>query len=292
MDSKITVRFFRITKNHQAAPDFEAALQNALAAGQTAAARQRNINGSIIRLERLAANGTCWDGEIVRKQTQNIPPAADDDGLTPLVLNDGSGLGHSIAFRYSPGVQVLAIQFDNRAVSVNRLVAYLRAIDPAHDYGAFPLIRRDAWERYGRGSPSSVVLEIAAPADLPAVEGEVGSVIASTKRLAEMANAPVITIEVKMGRTRGSLSKGFVDGILDFFTRGEGREQDVRKLGVTSRTEDAAEYIDFLQEGLKHSDTLDLPSDDPNVNYRARRNYLEACFNESFDYIRGIYGGG
>lgn len=291
MDSKITIRFFRIEQIHQTVPAFEAALQHAFSASRTAKGRERDVGGAIIRLERLEKSSSCWNGEMVRKQTENIPPAADDDGLTPLTLSDGSGLGHAIAFRYSPALQVLAIQFDNRAVSVNRMISYLRSIDPSQEYTAFPLIREDAWDRYGRGRPSKLIVEIASPTDLPSVEGEVGSVISSTKRLAEISQAPVITIEMKMGRSKGSLAKEVVDGVINFFTKGDGKEQDIRKLEAQVRSDDGSEIVGFLQEGLKHSTTLDLPTDCTDVNYRARQNYVDECFSESFDYIRRVYGG-
>lgn len=292
MDKKITVRFFKVSKNHKSAPALEAALKNALQSGATASKRQRNVYGNIIRLERLVQNGTFWDGEVVRKQAENIPPEAHDEGLTALALKEGGGLGHPIAFRYSPSLSVLAMQFDNRAVSVNKLMAYLQAIDPAHGYSAFPLVREDAWERYGRGTPSKFTIEIAAPSELPSVEGEIGSVIESAKRLAEISSAPVISLEAKMGHSKGSLKQKSVDKLIQFFTKGKGSTHDIRKLNVTNRHDDGpSEEIDFLKEFLACTSHLELSGNDPDVNYDTRKIYLTACFNDNFAYIKTTYGG-
>jgi hypothetical protein len=81
-----------------------------------------------VRIERLAPDGSFRDGDIVRRQSSNLPPEANDAGLIPLPVSQGGGLGHCVAFRYSPALKVLAIQFDTRAV-VNESFAVLLARD-------------------------------------------------------------------------------------------------------------------------------------------------------------------
>ena len=291
MDKQITVRFFRIAKHHETTPPFEAALQAAFDSGPNSVDRERDVNGQTIRLENLTLNGACYDGEIVRKQGDNVPPEAHGEGLSPLRLQDDGGLGHSIAFRYSPQLSVIAIQFDNRAVSVNRLAAYLKAFDAAYSYVAYPIIRHDAWERYNRGVPRKLSLRVASPTNLPEVEGEVGAVTSSIRRLAEISDAPVVTIEVSMGHAKGKLDDGLITGILNYFTRGSAKDHDVRKLEVVTAADDDGGAISFLDEVLKLREEITLPRD-PDENYSARRNFVARCLNTHHDYIMNVYGGG
>ncbi len=186
----VTVRFFKIEKVHHSAPDLEVVLQNAHASGEKASEREKDIFGHTLRLERLTQDNTFYDGEIVRKQTGDIPPEANDVGLQRLSVSAGGGIGHCIAFRYSSALKSLAIQFDNRAVSVNRLLAYLRAFDPTYDYRAEAIVGKDAWAKYNRGLPTKLTLTIAQPQNLEAVEGNVGSVIDSTRTLSEIYDGP------------------------------------------------------------------------------------------------------
>lgn len=286
----VTVRFFKIEKANPAAPDLDAALNAAFGLGQSAAERERSVFDQTLRLERLDADQTFYAGEIVKKQTVDIPPEANNEGLQKLSLSEGGGVGHCIAFRYSVALQTIAIQFDNRKVSINRLLAYLRDIDPAYDYRAEAIVRSDAWEKYNRGLPTKLELEIAQPQNLAVVEGDVKSVIEATRDLAEVTDGPVISITVKMGRRKGSLAKETIDSVLSYFSTGPGGTEDVRKLRVTSSDEDGSEIINFLKDLLRESRDVNVPEGDPDGHYESRRRWLETCFRMHFDYISRVYG--
>ncbi len=288
--AKVTARFFRLEKIHQSAPAVENALQAAFNAGRTASEREKQVFGHTLRLERFSPDNTFYDGEIVRKQTTDIPPEANDAGLQKLSVSAGGGIGHCIAFRYNAPLQVLAIQFDNRAVSVNRLLAYLREFDQSYDYRPEPIVREDAWEKYDRGLPRKFELEIASPQNLESVEGDPGPVVDSFRRLGEITDGPVIRVEVKMGRRKGALAKKALDPIIRYFYQGAGRTEDVRKLTVTSADEDGSESINFLDDLLKESRDVEVPEGDPDGHYKKRRDWLETCFGMHFEYIRQVYG--
>lgn len=288
--ARVTVRFFKIEKIHESAPDLEVALQDAYAVGPKACEREREVVGHTLRLERLKKDSMFYDGEIVRKQTEDIPPEAIDDGLQKLSVSEGGGIGHCIAFRYSVALQALAIQFDNRAVSVNRLLAYLRDIDPTFDYRADPIAHQDAWNKYNRGLPTKFEISLAQPQNLAAVEGEVGSVIESTRTLAEIYDGPIINVEITMGRRKGSLAKKAVDDVIKYFTNGAGGTEDVRKLSATSVNEDGTEQVNFLNDLLRESREVQVPEGDPDGHYKKRRQWLDTCFRTHFDYIKDVYG--
>jgi hypothetical protein len=282
--------FFKVEKNHNTAPDFEIALKTVFASGSKASEREKEVLGQILRLERLDRDNTFFAGEIVRKQTGDIPPEANDNGLQRLSVSEGGGIGHCIAFRYSVAVQGIAIQFDNRMVSVNRLLAYIKEFDPTYDYRADPMVRQDAWVKYNTGLPTKFTVEVAQPQNLPEIEGEVGSVIQSAQNLAEMAQSPVLLIETKMGRRKGSLSKSLIDGLLGYFTSGQGGTEDIRKLSVTSSNEDGSEAINFLKEFLKENRSVEVPEGDPDTHFQNRQKWIETCFKMHIDYIKKVYG--
>lgn len=288
--ANVTVRFFKIEKIHESSPDLEIALQNAYSSGEKASERERLVSGQTLRLERLAKDNTFYDGEIVRKQTGDIPPEANDDGLQRLAVSEGGGIGHCIAFRYSAALQVMAIQSDNRAVSVNRLLLYLREFDPSYGYRAEAMVRRDAWEKYNRGLPTKFELTLAQPQNLAAVEGDVGSVIDSARTLAEIADGPVVTIEIKMGRRKGSLAKEAIDGVIKHFMTGSGINDDVRKLAATSANEDGSEAVNFLNDLMRESRDVSVPEGDPDGHYNKRKEWVKTCFRMHFDYIKEVYG--
>ena len=167
LDSRITAKFFRINSENGAAPAFEAAMKNIINAAQTPKGREKELGPEVvIRLERLTEEQNYICGEVVRKQVANIPQEANDDGLTPLALSDGAGLGHSIAFRYNSALRVIAIQFDRRAVSVARFLRYVGLWNEGAYYKAYPLVRGDAWERYNKGTLRKFEFQIAAPSAL------------------------------------------------------------------------------------------------------------------------------
>lgn len=296
MDTRITVKFFRITPEYGACPPFEQALQAAFDASPTPVKRQQTLpDGVIVRLERFAEDDKhagYYDGEIIRRQAANFPLEASDSGLAPLPLGDGNGLGHSIAFRYNASLQVLAVQFDNRAVSVSRLLAYLKSHNASADYVARPLVRQDAWSRYNRGRPRKLILSIANPTDLPAVEGEVTNAAESSRRLSEIYHAPHIKLEISMGNRAGSLLPEKVEQAINFFTRGPGREADVRNLSVVVRPEDGSgsDPVDFIEEILAIKGTVALPDNDPKTHYLLRRDFVGRSFTQHIDYIRQVYG--
>lgn len=151
-------------------------------------------------------------------------------------------------------------------------------------------MRQDAWEKYNRGLPTKIELEIAQPQNLAVIEGDVGSVIESTRKLAEVTHGPVVRIEISMGRRKGSLAKDTVDSVLSYFTQGAGGSEDVRKLNCTSANEEGAEIINFLNDLLRESREVDVPEGDPDRHYEKRAQWLTACFRAHFSYIAEVYG--
>ena len=272
MDSRITIKFFRISNENGIGPAFEDVLLNIIQAAPTPKERKKEINPEVvIRLERLNDDKVYLSGEVVRKQIANIPQEANDDGLTPLKLTDGAGLGHSIAFCYHKGLRVVAIQFDRRAVSVARFLKYITICNDGAYYKAYPLVRDDAWERYNKGTLRKFEFKIASPSALDEIEGSVGSVAESSRRLTEVFEAPVIRFEVSMGRRKGSLARQAVEHVIKFFTSGDGRLQDVQTMKAVTKGDDGEiANVNFIEDDLILSEAFNLPQTDPDKHYESK----------------------
>lgn len=137
---------------------------------------------------------------------------------------------------------------------------------------------------------AAFAIEIAQPQNLEAVEGEAGSALASARNLADIADGPVIYIEVKMGRKKGSLAKQSIDDILNYFRTGDGHSQDVRKLCATTSNEDGSEVVNFLKDFLREVRDIEVPEGDPEGHYTRRQSCLASCFQTHFSYIQEVYG--
>lgn len=151
-------------------------------------------------------------------------------------------------------------------------------------------MNEDAWERYDRGEPTKLTLSIAAPQNLENLPGVAGSVLGASKRLAEITEAPVVTLQVSMGRARGSLSKQAVDAVLRAFTTEE-QEENVRSLSVKSRVEGLpSDEIDFIKDLARDQAVLDLPSDNHDGHLQIRYAFIERSFEARLAYLRERYG--
>jgi len=300
MDNSLTLKFLRVTPAHPHSITFNAALDTALALGSPHE-REKDINAGfpdaiIVRLERLQTQNNFVFGELIRKQMSNIPPEANDEGLSPIQLSDGGGLGLSSAFRYHLPTRVLLIQANNQAVSAGRLNLYLKAVDRNAEYTFDPVAREDAWERFNSGAPRRLIMKIAAPNHITqlahnALANEAETIGTGLASIGEALRGAVITIDVAMGQNKGSLLKGATERVVRTFRRlGNARQLDVRMLSASIKEGDSTDLIDFLDEHLVVRDRLDLPDRQPDRNYDVRAAFLETQFNEHLGYLHKLFG--
>ncbi len=295
MDNAVTLKFFRVERSYAHCIDFEQALREALGVGSTPASREQNINAGgpklIVRLERLTGNGKPYvAGEMIRKQVANIPPEANEAGLTRLQLNQGSGLGLSSAFLFHVPTQVLLLQSTAQSVSQGRLGLYLHFVNKLAEYTFSPVATANAWARFNSGEPRKIRMRLAAPQNFSPLKIDGKSVGRGMADIGESLHAPYLTIEVSMGRKRGSLASAparkWVDSLLKF---GQSHPGSVETLSASVTDGDGPDVIDFLQEQLVVKDELDLDDTDPTKNYAARKAFLESTFNEHLGYITKLY---
>ncbi len=287
MDRSVTVRYFTIEPVVGAA-GFVDAIEAAHNLGATPHLREKTVRTvSRVRLETRSRVRGLLFGEVVRVQTENIPPEAQQAGLVPLTIG---GLGHSVAFCYDEESSVIAIQFDPRGVSLGLLLDYLSIVNDGRGFVYNPVINDDAWDRYNRGNPKTLTLSIASPQQLDGLAGASGSVLEASKRLAEITHAPIVTITVTMGHARGGLFKRSVDQIVRAFSSEE-QGDAVRGLSVKSKVDGMpSDEIDFLKDLARDRDILELPSDDHDQHLRERWNFIERSFVARLPALREMYG--
>lgn len=272
-------------------PSFEAILQQCFASGATPGARELAISqdDTRVRLERLVQEGEWYEGEVVRKQTDNIPPEAEVEGLKP---SRAQSVGHSAAFRFNPALKLLVLEKNSSGMTLNRFLRYLKTFNPSARYTANPIANEDVWERFGRMKPKRFSVTLASVTNPEAVEGAVGAVLSSGKRLKEALNAPTIHISVREGGLPDGMNKGAVSQIISGLLDHNNEGYQVTSLSVQGEDEeeDGGEVLNFLDDILK--DVGEVPLNDLTVDqaFEARIVFLRACYAQHVDYITSYYG--
>jgi hypothetical protein len=237
----------------------------------------------------LSQDGTFFDGEFARIQTEGLPRASGTAGLAPLAHD---ALGHAVAFRYHPETRVIALQTDKNAVSLRRILPYLRELNPLAGYSSDPIANEDVWERFEQGQPRKFAISLAAATNLAAAEGGPSAIASSSRRVAEASRGGTVRIEVSAPRGQDGLDKNFVRSIIEYFGGADEGAANVTSLQVTSRQEDerADDIINFVDDLLKARRELTLLPGDIDAHYNERRDFLRLSFDENLTYIRNYYG--
>lgn len=285
MDSKLTVRFYRVSTPPAGVGDFGDVLLQALDLG-TPADRERDIGQSVIvRLEGASARAQTVEGDLCRVQRTNIPPQAGADGLVPIQLNEGHGIGHMAAFLYHRPTRVLALQSNMQSVTPNRLSIYLASIDVAQQFQMAPVLTDDALERFQAGQPRKLTVKFSGIDRLDVFDDPNIPVAQGAKRISDAYAGIDVEITVSVGRTRdNALAQGPIMRTVNQLIGAPG----IAKL--TTKLEGDDQPLDLLHEQLKESDELDLPEGDPDRHYQVRRAFLRSAFDRQRQTIIRQFG--
>lgn len=271
MDARVSARFYRVTPP-AGAVDFHqlllAEMKKPLAGN-----REKPLgSGVTLRVEHCVEANGFLEGQFCRVQTLNVPPQADENGLTPIALGKG-GLGHLAAFRYHLDSRVMLLQQNIQSATPHRVGLYVAGNNPAHIFHLEPILSEDAWERFQNRNTRSFAVRFAGAENLAALDDEGISAAQGAKLIAEAYDGVQVTIEVSVGRSRQRRLSP--DRVLEDLARIVGLGAAER---VTAKLEGEDEPVDLLHEHLRVTEDLDLAADDPNANYAARKNFLERGF--------------
>ncbi|WP_338822157.1 DUF6731 family protein [Bradyrhizobium septentrionale] len=166
MDANVSGRYFRLSAAPPSSSDFPEMLL--AQAAKPLSLREYDVTGTGVtaRVEHCIEDGDFVIGEFCRKQMTNIPPQAGPDGLTPIPLPNGQGLGHLAAFRYHRPTRVILLQYNMQCVTTYRIALYLMKINAASVYGFAPILREDALERFKDKKIRSFSVQFASPKNL------------------------------------------------------------------------------------------------------------------------------
>lgn len=288
MDTNVSARFYRVSQHVPQAPDFPDLLVGQM--GKALSGREYDITdtGVILRVEQCESDGDFVVGEFCRKQMTNIPPQAGPDGLKPIGLANGQGLGHLAAFRYHRPTRVLLLQGNPQCATSHRIALYLMKINAAAVYTFVPVLREDALERLKDHKIRAFTVQFASPKHLEALDDQGIATAKGAKMLAEAFHGFRMTVTVSVGKRK----KKFLDRIrvskdIEAILASDA---DVKKLKVTTDDDDAGAPIDFLKELLKSSATLPLTEEDHAKNYLIRGAFLKSEFNTHLGYIMKHFG--
>ncbi|PWE29997.1 hypothetical protein DDZ14_16280 [Maritimibacter sp. 55A14] len=290
MDSKIKARFYQVENVNGNDDPLYHCLEQLW--DHPDRVRYQTIHGGIrVRLERYESNHDAArrgfvDGELVRQQTENIPPIAEQG--QPLEGMDRP-LGHRCAFRYHPRTRALLLESRQNGVTPMRMDGLVKTVlRPHKGFYLTPVVTEDALDRLRNGTPRRVTFRVASPGNMDAVEADERQIEENLTRMAN--NFGGLSVEVSVGFPRGNNDRALVRGSLNRAIRwATGNRDHVEKFAVKISEEESP--IDVFSEQIKVvQDLPGIQNLDVDANYEARRDLLRRAFDDYLPIIERLYG--
>ena len=275
--SKITARYFQVTNAENYNRTFREALSD-ISNILPLENRATQIDGFGYRLERFDnSRAGIIKGEMIKIQADNLPAEVFPDRLEELQVEEP---GYGMAFVYDEQLSVVAVQFDNRVVSMSKFNGYLNSMDIRNGFHFRVIPGPDSWNTFMNGEIKKFKIKVALPQNLNVgVDDPMGESISA---LANAYESPFVTIEIGVGRRKRTISESIVDTASRFINT-------VPVESMRAKVADMAEEIDLLEEMLRDKGDIVIPSE-PNESYGMRSQFIEVNLNLRRPYIAGIYG--
>lgn len=287
MDAYIRARFYHVDELPDVRMDFPDLLMDEVRKNYID--RERDLGRGIhFRLERCTRAGDFLEGEFCRIQRENVPPQANNDGLLPVTLVDGAGIGHVAAFRYHIPTRVLLLQSNRQCGGHSRITRYTYDISVKCNFLMQPIMNEDGWERIKGKQFKSFRVKFSAPRNLPHFDDDNLSAADNARLLAEIYNGPEVEIFISVGRKKNERLD--LREVLKLLRRVKSGEAPVSKLEATATDGEEIDTVDLVGEDLSLEGHLILPENNPDANYNVRRQFLFDGFSAKMQYIRELYG--
>jgi hypothetical protein len=273
VDRTVTIRFYRI-EQRGGAPAASAVLQQI---GRLALLdREAEVEEEIVvRLERLQAQGNMTRGEIIRRQTSNLPPKALAG--QPIESLGVESIGHSTAFLYDSRLSILGFEQARNGITATRFGLYLEHFIGQGGYDVLPIPTQEMWHTLTTGRLRGVRVRVAAPQSLQAADATTEGIKAGLTALKQAVGTHYV--EAHPGMTRGDedISRRRGVSLFRYFRR----ERDEGRGGITHvyadiipEGETQAREINLLAGQIGGKQRLNLPEDDPQASYHMREAFL------------------
>jgi hypothetical protein len=169
MDSRVTVRFYRVERRSQDQPEFADCL--ALLEGKDEDALLAAVGDIEMGVFDFAKDGSFFSGDLARRQTENLPTILQPHKKpTNLELPAGGALGHHTAFRFDVRTKMLAYQLTRNAVSMSHFNLYIAAKANCETFQFLPCFDPAKLQDLAHVRPRTIFIKIAEPHDLEAIE--------------------------------------------------------------------------------------------------------------------------
>jgi hypothetical protein len=288
LDRNVNVRFFHVEQAAGAAT-FSAALRQI---SQLALLdREAEVEDEIVvRLERADFQGNFARGELIRRQTSNLPPKALSG--QPIERLGIQSIGHSSAFLYDSELSVLGLEQARNGITSTRLGLYVARFMNGPKYDILPVPTQEMWDTLRSGRLRAMYVRSAAPQSLQAADADTEGVRTG---LVALKNATgTYFVEVKLGMIRGEpdINPDRSLGWFNWFRR----ERENDRGGITKvyvdiipEGETQAEHINLLAGQIGSRQRLTLPEDNPSASYQIREAFLTDVLNRHRDELRRRY---
>jgi len=291
MDKSVSVRFYRVRRRDREGVSFSDCLREL--GGRNLADREVEIDdGVTVRLDQFGEHAGYINGLFLRKQIHNLPPKVPPGApAIPLGLPQGYALGHSIAFRYHPGLSVLALQYNQKEVSLLKIHDYISIALGTPGYRFEPVLNLDAWRQLNSTVPRKLTIKVAAPDQLEAVENNHLTTKTSLENLKNLSGGAHVELSFSMGHHQGSLLPRSIRNLSSWIMgESEASRGEISKIRLEGKNEDGATIaLDLLNAQLGEKTTLDLP-DDPERSYQIRDQYVSDVCRRNWLAVREQFG--
>lgn len=254
--SRITIRYFKVEKMKRTGCEFTTALES-ISDMDHVDDRRKSLDGVHFRLERHEVFRACIRGEMTRIQNDNLPAEVQKDELLELDVDE---LGYGAAFIYDPELSILAMQYDPKLVAPSKLSEYLKAHDPQNEFYFRPVLGEDGWGSFLEGDVTRFKVKIATPGDYDL--GLDHDATASMSLIAEVFEAPYITLELGVGHSKSILHASVKDLARRIF-----QTQAVKTM--KAKTVGSLDEVDLMEQLLHDRDSIEI-SANPLESYTAR----------------------
>ena len=288
--TKITFRSYDIEKNHYGAPqnpavggeNFETVVEHIFQSNFSDRVK-RVIPNCFICLSRYEPeqNGNKIFGEFIRIRNSDFPMMVDENGVDRIPMPDeNNNIGKGAVFCYDVLAGRLYMQYSNTIVTDSCAMYYLNMFSQFTAFHAVVRPRADVWGQLERGSVRKVMIRVGSP-DNPEVlvgdrdaddDEQLENILTTIK---EVYNAPSIYIEMSVGRVRErSLAVIIKDQLRIMCNNGLGRLFELKSAKAEVEEDGTKEVINLIDDVLSTQEDIDLPKNDPEENYRKRKELL------------------
>lgn len=279
MTRKIRVDFYRVDTRNPSLP-FESIIQQ-ISDLPPDEARNVQIRGFPIRLNKSSQRPNFWQGELIRIRMNDLPTKASLSGETePIDLDDDEGIGEETAFLYHIPTKVLMLQCNRLGVSASAFARYCRSVCQLDDDVAFdPILKGNVLERL---SQMQIVrkfeLKVAGLEELEILQGQDRGVD-EVLNIKDVFNAPNVSLTVSVGNRKNISLENVMETARNLFRIAGGNSGNVKKIEVAGASEEdnPTDVIDLLEYWIKEWINI-YPIDSRTISYAERLQALEQAW--------------